>query len=57
MTYKEKFKEVFGYFPESCTNDDVICDFVDCDCIPCKQCKYLKEDHTHVKWGDEYKED
>ncbi len=53
MTYKEKFKEAFGYFPKSCTNDDAICDFVNCELTPCVSCKYLREDGTQVKWGDE----
>ena len=44
MTYREKFKETFGFEPDS----DYICNVVKCEGY-CETCKI-----NHVSWGDEY---
>lgn len=62
MTNAEKFKEVFGYWPEA-RFEEAMCNFMMCGDEPCKTCKYCKVygededglDDKHITWNDEYK--
>ena len=52
----EKFKEVFGFFPDKRLNEEV-CDIVNCEGIDCPDCQYLKlNSDDNVTWGDKYEE-
>ena len=48
MTNKEKYKEVFGFYP-----DENSC-FIDCKCNECKYRKY-DDDCCCTFWDSEYK--
>lgn len=59
MTNADKFKEVFGFWPEA-RMDDSMCNSVFCGDTPCDGCRYYigrDHDNSTVCWGDEYKED
>lgn len=57
MTNADKFKEVFGFWPNA-GDDESICNSVFCEDTSCDGCRYSGRDHDNsiVCWGDEYKE-
>ena len=56
MTNADKFKEVFGFWPDF-RMDEAVCNVMLCGDILCKDCRYCDEDECHGCWGDEYKEE
>lgn len=55
MTNAEKFKEVFGLYP-NVYEDESVCNFMRCEDVSCKNCPYCTY-YDEVKWTDEYKGD
>ena len=55
MTNAEKFREVFGFYPDAHPTEDV-CNYVYCDEQDCATCRYYKGDKEKATWDDEYKE-
>lgn len=61
MTNAEKFKEVFGFYPDA-YEDESVCNMMRCEdasCKDCPYCVYYDEDEDghndiHAKWTDEY---
>ena len=57
MTYAEKFKQVFGFYPDVHPGEE-ICNSVYCDDKPCDKCKYSKSSekfqNKRITWMDEY---
>lgn len=59
MTNAEKFREVFGFYPDAHPSEE-ICDFVFCDEQDCKACKYNGRNgygFGKKTWDDEYEEE
>lgn len=54
MTNAEKFKEVFGFWPDVRLSDHM-CDIVLCFDQKCDECPYQKNNEK-VTWEDEYAE-
>lgn len=57
MTNAEKFKEVFGFYPDAHPSEEM-CDFVFCDEQECESCRYSVKGKKLAKkcWDDEYQE-
>lgn len=58
MTNAEKFKEVFGFYPDAHPSEH-ICNYIYCDDQKCETCLYNKDPSGNgikraVEWGDEY---
>lgn len=56
MTNAEKFKEVFGFYPDA-HEDDSVCNIMRCEDVSykdCPYCVYYGHNDIHAKWTDEY---
>ena len=55
MTNAEKFKEIFGFYPDAHPSEEM-CDYVYCSEQVCESCRFYKAKTTNKTWDDEYEE-